>query len=688
MQTIARGAALLTALMVLVWCTTARAQCRPGDLLLDKAPTHSRGVEGVELITDGLLTLEGEPPNEARSATMRGLRPMVEWDLGSVVHLVALAVQADNNDSYRVSVSLDGKSYRPLWELPRIDDSGLRERAKKDLDIRARYLRLEALSGDQVYAVSEVRAFCQTPDPWPPLRVVRTTVEPHPIDTLIGQIQSFKVILGIVGLFLLLRVLPRSIRDRRNKRICAALIAVSALGWTHFGLFHGNAIPHYWDAFHYFMGSKYFPELGYFELYRCGAKAERELGHGDELDRMTFRDLDDNRVYPGVYTRTPEGQCRAVFSSDRWNEFKADLESHRPLFRADPLGRAFNDHGYNATPITVAWLRLWTSNVSASVNALNWLVVLDLVALALALAVTYWGFGPWGCAVVALVLGIGFPWSYSWVGGGIGRHTWFFCACSGFALLRRRHVFWGLFVLSIAGLLRLFPFVFVGAAGLWVLVRWIRAKRLDATGRRGLAAVALALAIGIPIGAFANGWSSYPAFYKVMRRHASTPLANQMGLPSMLGFRADLRSTLLEKPRLTDPMEVWRAEVMLNRKRQLPLWGFGILVSLGLVAWAAYRGATIWETAALGGPLLFSLLPMTSYDYIWLALLVALADRRRARGGALVAFALLTQVLYLFLPDTEVRHFLYSLGCLGLLGWLSYDMVRELAPQTNALAPK
>ena len=87
--------------------------------------------------------------------------------------------------------------------------------------------------------------------------------------------------------------------SRRFRFVVLALLAISALGYVNFGFFHpGRGHVHYWDAFHYFMGAKYLPELGYSKLYEATYVAGRELESGLEL-------LDRGIELPGV------GQCFA-----------------------------------------------------------------------------------------------------------------------------------------------------------------------------------------------------------------------------------------------------------------------------------------------------------------------------------------------------------------------------------------
>ncbi len=65
-----------------------------------------------------------------------------------------------------------------------------------------------------------------------------------------------------------------------------ALLAAVGLG-AHLDFlgFHGErGAVHYWDFFHYYMGSKYFAELGYGGLYDASARADAEDDPGGVLD--------------------------------------------------------------------------------------------------------------------------------------------------------------------------------------------------------------------------------------------------------------------------------------------------------------------------------------------------------------------------------------------------------------------
>ena len=677
---------LLIALAVTLASSGAHAACAPGNLLANRTARASRGVGNPAVLTDGVLALEGAPVTSVDATRMTGLRPFVEWDLGEPVRLTATAVQADNNDVYRITTSLDGVRFAPFWTAETVAEPGLRERLGRDLDVRARFVRFETISGDQVFAATEVRVYCGSPTPWPPTRIVRDREPVDPQNVRGWEAQSLKTVVGLIAFPMLFAVLPL-LRARGRRRLLGAFALLAALSWTQFGNFNGGSPLHTWDSFHYFMGTKYFPELGYFELYRCAAAAEREAGRDAEVDRTPVRDVEDNRIYPGDWTRTPAGRCRASFAPARWKSFVADLQGFRGLFQGRPISDAFSDHGFNATPINVAWLRLWTHGTTATERHLVWLAQLDSVALVGTVAALVWGFGPLAGVVAALVLGLGGFWSYHWVGGTIGRHTWLFCCALGLALLAKNRPFGGGVALTLAGLLRLFPFVFVGAVGLWTLANAVKTRRFDATARRFLAGTVFTFVLGASVAGAAVGNDSYRAFSRVFERHAQSPVSNQLGLSTLLSWTAGESTDTLADAQLTNPFERWQNHQLLRRTEQRPLWAFAVVVSLGVVVLSAWRGASSAECAALAGPLLFAALPMTSYDYTWLVMLVALARGRPGLLPALLSFAVFSHLLFVFGGnEMEAQHLLGSMACGLLLVWsvpwrtLGDDLLRRIGP--------
>ena len=146
---------------------------------------------------------------------------------------------------------------------------------------------------------------------------------------------------------------------------------------------------------------------------------------------------------------------------------------------------------------------------------------------------------------------------------------------------------------------------------------------------------------------------------------------------------AGTKSTTLTDNRLTDPQEIWKSTLHQRRRERAPLWIAALILSTALIAWAAHHRRRDWECVLAAGPLLFCLQAMTSYDYMWLLLLVPLAMPRRSRLVALLGYAVFTSVAGVFQEDVEARHILYGWGLLALLVWFYADLVRETSQRSS-----
>ena len=186
MQRIAVGILLLAALAA----SPAKAQdpsplsaCPEGNLLAGKKPIQWQDTRGqLSLLTDESIAPEGAQWDSPPAVILETPASTVTWDLGAVVQVRAIAMQADANDTYTVWVSVDGKDYKVLGQIDPVPDHGLRMRTLKVGTMLARYLRVGEGVGDRAYSISEVAAYCLVPSPLPPaMKVVdapAATVQP------------------------------------------------------------------------------------------------------------------------------------------------------------------------------------------------------------------------------------------------------------------------------------------------------------------------------------------------------------------------------------------------------------------------------------------------------------------------------------------------------------------------------
>jgi hypothetical protein len=123
---------------------------------------------------------------------------------------------------------------------------------------------------------------------------------------------------------------------------------------------------HTWNLYHYVIGTKYFDELGYFDLYTGTLAAD-----ADRAASTTSPNTETGRIFEAVthtrnlhtykitriqaaLDRAREIAIRNRFSSARWKQFQSDLEMIRkqrtdPKYWRGPLG----DRGFNPSPV---WL--------------------------------------------------------------------------------------------------------------------------------------------------------------------------------------------------------------------------------------------------------------------------------------------------------------------------------------------
>jgi hypothetical protein len=144
---------------------------RPGPeagLLRGKSPTRSSGVTHVDRLTDGIASAPDDPAVTDLTSVLASAEAFAAYDLGKETSIACVAIVADADDRYTISLSHDGQSYAPLWSAPSLEDHGMEPRAAHGLAGTGRWLRLTASGGDGRYAVSELSVADACPPRWPP----------------------------------------------------------------------------------------------------------------------------------------------------------------------------------------------------------------------------------------------------------------------------------------------------------------------------------------------------------------------------------------------------------------------------------------------------------------------------------------------------------------------------------------
>src|SRR5262249_46025270 len=144
----------------------------------------------------------------------------------------------------------DGSSWRELWRArPDSRGPGLRTRyTEPSGQPVVRLLRVTASGGDALFSVSELRAYCQLPQPWPPaIAGPRTARWPSLTNESMLIIKGLLAAAGSALLLwgLVLRLRGRAARHAKLRDGLLALLGTLAFAaWWNFGRFHFDNYLH------------------------------------------------------------------------------------------------------------------------------------------------------------------------------------------------------------------------------------------------------------------------------------------------------------------------------------------------------------------------------------------------------------------------------------------------------------
>jgi hypothetical protein len=464
-------------------------------------------------------------------------------------------------------------------------------------------------------------------------------------------------------------------RHRKLRAIAlGALGVVSLAGWWNFGRFHfAGGYLHYHEFFHYYVGAKYFPELGYAGLYDCVAAADAEQGFGRQAATRWIRNLETNELHIGSPAAVNPDLCRVRFTPERWTAFVHDVRWFRDHVPAKKWADMAADHGYNATPVWNIAGHLLADTGPASRSQIRLLAFIDPVLLLLMWAVVWWAFGWEVACVAACWWGTNYPARYTYIGGAFLREDWLLLAVAALCFAKRDRWWLSGFALTWSALLRIFPgFIIVGLLAKILLESW-RARRLIVAPShwRFAGGAVLALALWLPLSMTVGvGEHAGPAVWKTFaqnsRKHIATPLTNHVGLPMLVSFEPASRSVNLRGLWVDGPWDVWKDARRRVFEHRRVLYYVVIAAFLALLA-AACRGQEDWIALTLGVGAIPFFVNLTSYYYGILLVFALLWPRDRLAGVWLSLCAMLTCLAPAVFMEDDDRHMVISLVILLLV---------------------
>jgi hypothetical protein len=466
--------------------------------------------------------------------------------------------------------------------------------------------------------------------------------------------------------------------SRRTLDVVGGVLGSLALA-THWGFGNDLVRFHSWEHYHYYLGAKYFGELSYARLYACAAVVEDERVGRAEMEGRRMRDLRTDQVVPVAGALASPDDCRRRFTAGRWKAFGDDVM----FFRA-ALGpmwdRMQQDHGFNPPPTWVLAGGTLARLGPASASMQSALAQIDRVLLAAMLALVAWAFGGHVLVVALVAWGVQVPGLASWTAGGFLRQDWLVLVVAAVCLARRGFPAAAGVAIASAAMLRLFPAVLVVLPLMMIARRTWRAGRLRTFDRRFVAGVAIGGAAWLAVSTTAFGVDAWLAFRDHITLHRLTPLANHVGLRSILAQSWDGRWTEVMQPGTVDPFHEWkrlRIETFAAREGAYQVAAAGLLAIAAVAGWRARR---LWVAIAASAAIVPIVLDVSSYycalfivlgllagtsrGHEWLALGAVVASRA---GDALPVAAENPDVRYTVVQS--LVFVVWATAALGIVAW-------------------
>jgi hypothetical protein len=449
------------------------------------------------------------------------------------------------------------------------------------------------------------------------------------------------------------------------------------------------------DTFHYYMGTKYFDEVGYEGLYLACILADYEDDRRRFIPDAPYRDLRDNQLDGQRADVPPQSAAiKAPFSDARWADFKADLAVFRGALRPEFWhGTGFYvDHGYNGTPLVTAILgglaqQPFTSTTTY-IQLMRWADLEMIVLVAIFAGLLY-------TPVVGLTFLFFFfanPLNeYGFVGGSYLRYLYLVTLALGLLCIRERLYVAAGALLAVSGWLRIFPLVLPALLGLQQLVGRDPRTRI----RQGLplmlsfAITSLIILAGtsLTVGGDRTPWL---AFADNIRGHAGAPGINRVGLEVAGGYSPENARRLIEARGSLEASRIWEEQThqTLEARRPIIWLASALLLALAIASlrWLPEAGVVLpWLVA------IWTLLALSDYYWAVLCLIPLALGNERTHSWILLAscFAMAwVAAPWITGLTADLRFALFSavvLATLAALLWSTWP--RDAMPEQAADAP-
>lgn len=428
-----------------------------------------------------------------------------------------------------------------------------------------------------------------------------------------------------------------------------ALAIVFSLGVFHnLGNFRGGGFVHYADMFHYYLGTKYFEEIGHTDLYNAVIVADTE--QGNELARLPFyTDLKTYQNTQRASALADVDRIRSLFAPDRWSAFKDDVTFFK---RATGMPKSpgimflLMDHGYNGSPVSTFILGTIANVVP--VTQLQLLAYLDVL---LVLAMGWLVFRTFGFemgALFAVYFCVSVLNPYDYMSGCFLRYDWLFYIVVAVCSLERGRYATAAVFLTLSAMIRIFPAALFFGMAVEILKNVRATGSVDKKHVRFVVAAAItgASLFVLPAVSFGSVLQPWKDFSEKIDLHDDGVYVNHLGLrgialfePSHLSLESFVEA--YKSDRSNDIVRNWQDAKEQELEHKRPVLSFAsllVLIGLAAILWKAPS-----ETESILWPLflVYAASYPAHYYYAFLCLFILLFFRRPNTLHAFVPVCLL-----------------------------------------------
>lgn len=290
-------------------------------------------------------------------------------------------------------------------------------------------------------------------------------------DSSMNPIFWFHIFVLALGWPLVMAMAKRRTPSIRLMILALVPLLAGVWGYTNFLQRHGSNFDkdewyHHSEMWQYYLGSKYYKELGNTGLYDATATAlkEAQVPRQNHPTLRGVRDLERVfRIIPDEdATRRFQREGKERFSPERWASFVSDVQKFHEASRGKTM--LLLDMGYNPPPPYSFLVGMISNAIPINSVTLNLMASFDwiLVVLCAWMLARTFGSAP---ALAFLLVYLTNPLSnWGWVGGAYLRNLELTCLTAAICMMQRHRMAGAGAFLGLATSIRIFPAAFfVGA---------------------------------------------------------------------------------------------------------------------------------------------------------------------------------------------------------------------------------